>query len=107
MKSHLRLRLAARTLIEWNTPTSSPLYRQVLEKLLEAHPSAQAGGLTIHSSVLKVDKRGIILWYLSETLSDQQYVSSEYAQRTVFTALQRVSISYLTDFALTKASNEK
>ena len=68
MQPHdLRLRLAARTLIEWNTPRTNPQYKRVLDDLLLRHPFAVKVGLTSRSSVLALDDRESVLWYLSES----------------------------------------
>jgi hypothetical protein len=68
--AHLaRLRLAARTLLEWKVPTTARQYQTVLHDLLTAHPHAASWGLRPGSKLFELDENGIILWYLSETLS--------------------------------------
>lgn len=66
-----RLRLAARTLIEWKAPSSSESYKAVLSGLLQYHPVAARWGLKIKSRVFLLDTQGVILWYLSDTLNAQ------------------------------------
>ncbi len=67
---NLKLRLAARTLIEWRTPVASDLYQRVLNDLIAVHPCAMVFGLQASSDVIKADDRGILLFYLSETLNE-------------------------------------
>ncbi len=63
----LRLRLAARSLIEWRTPRQSADYQLVLNRLLSLHPIARSFGLG--ADILDLDDDGAILWYLSEITS--------------------------------------
>ncbi len=63
-----RLRLAARTLLEWKVPTSSRQYQIVLNDLLRVHANAKSWGLQPGNKLFTLDENGVILWYLSETL---------------------------------------
>jgi hypothetical protein len=65
-----RLRLAARTLLEWRTPRSNADYRRVLRDLVAVHPLAAGANLLINEPLLALDDSGTLLWYLSETLDD-------------------------------------
>src|SRR5215203_2851677 len=78
---YLRLRLAARTLIELNTPATSPEYRRVLTDLLSVHPYAASWGLTPDKELLKLDERGAILWYLTETVNATKVPTLEVSPR--------------------------
>src|SRR5258706_12804818 len=74
-----RLRLAARTLIEWKVPVSTEKYQTVLSDLLAIHPYAFDWGLRVNNQVFEIDERGVLLWYLSETLnSDKPMFSSSH-----------------------------
>jgi hypothetical protein len=64
----LKLRLAARALIEWKEPPTSPRYKRVVEELLAIHPFAAHVGFHLDRPFVKLDTRGVVLWYLSETL---------------------------------------
>jgi len=64
-----RLRLAARTLVEWRTAVSSEQYTRIMSALLRYHPNASLYGLNVGSDVLKIDDQGSLLWYLSDTLN--------------------------------------
>jgi hypothetical protein len=66
----LRLRLAARALIEWKEPPTTDRYRQVVEDLLKVHPFAARVGFSLDSPAFRHDTRGLVLWFLSETLDD-------------------------------------
>src|SRR5262249_41621450 len=65
-----RLRLAAKTLVEWRTPTWSPQYREVMQELIGVNKAARGLGLTSSHPLLSIDERGSLLWYLSDTLED-------------------------------------
>lgn len=66
----LKLRLAARALVEWKEPPTSPRYKRVVKELLAVHPFAAQAGFSPDSPAFELDTRGVALWYLSETLDD-------------------------------------
>ena len=66
----LRLRLAARSLIEWKTPRTNPHYKRVLSALLQRHTLAAGMGFTAKSPILSLDDRESVLWYLSESFEE-------------------------------------
>src|SRR6266571_1260662 len=72
LKGLLRLRLAARTLIEWKTPITAAEYQRVLSDLLKTHPKSSSWGLTLDKEFLNLDDRGVVLWYLSETINTEE-----------------------------------
>jgi hypothetical protein len=61
----LRVRLAARTLVEWNAPTDSPDYRMVLLEMLSLCSFCK---FTDIARLLEYDRRGSVLWFLSDSL---------------------------------------
>lgn len=63
-----RLRLAAKTLIEWKTPQTSPDYQRILKDLLETHPLAKKFEIDATHPLIKLDHKAIVLWFLSETM---------------------------------------
>lgn len=67
-----RLRLAARTLLEWRTPSSNPDYKRVLSDLLKDHAGAQLHRLAENADVLLLDEDGSLIWFLSETLQNHE-----------------------------------
>jgi hypothetical protein len=67
-----RLRLAARTLVEWRTPSGNPDYKGVFADLARAHTGAAQYGLAENQDVLRLDDEGSLLWFMSETLQDHQ-----------------------------------
>jgi len=75
----LELRLAARILIELHKRSIPEKYRYVLADLFRVHPSAMKWGLTLNSEILDLDDRGVIFWYISETIyrdvSNQELMS--------------------------------
>jgi hypothetical protein len=66
---HLRLRLASRTLLEWQTPFGTAEYQAILKELLAVHPMAKTWGLNPDQEFLQFDTDGAVLWYLSESLT--------------------------------------
>lgn len=64
----LRLRLAARTLIEWKTPVASPNFKAVLNDIIQSHPYARSYGLSNDSKLFTLAHNRTLLWYLTETL---------------------------------------
>lgn len=64
----LRLRLAARALIEWRTPHTSPLFGNILRDLIRVSAIAKQLQIREDSKVLKYDQQGVILWCLSEAI---------------------------------------
>lgn len=66
----LRLRLAARSLIEWKEPPTTERYRQVVADLLRVHPFAAEAGFRPDAHWVSLDTRGNVLWFLSDTLDD-------------------------------------
>ena len=60
----LRLKLAARTLLEWRTPNASDEYVRVLDALLVEHSVARARGMSSARGVARLDHDGHILTYL-------------------------------------------
>jgi len=99
----VRLRLAARTLIEWKTPQSAQYYQQVLGDLLRFHPQASTWGLTTEKDFLRFDERGIILWFLSDTISDPVLSVASDGDRWWSVFLSENATFLLTNYALTKS----
>jgi hypothetical protein len=77
-KSLNALRLSARTLAEWRTPSSNRSYESVFNDLLSFHPFARTLGIRSKSEVLSLDNDGSILWFLSETLISDYSVVDEF-----------------------------
>ena len=67
----LHLRLAARSLLEWQTPRQSKYYRDVMIDLIGQSAIAKSRGLSESHPILDLDERGSLLWYLSETLTSE------------------------------------
>lgn len=101
-----RLRLAARTLIEWKTPSTTEQYKSVLSDLLKSHPNAARWGLTLNSDVLQVDTEGSVLWYLSDTLdaNDLGYIGNKRTQDEPDFLEQSVK-AFLDDFVFSRKAN--
>lgn len=78
-KSTLKLRLAARTLLEWRTPPSSEEYRLLLQDIFSVHPVTTYFHLTIPDKILASDDHGALLLYLSDTLDNPPII---YPSRT-------------------------
>jgi hypothetical protein len=72
-----RLRLAARTLIEWGAPLSSAKVKSFVRQLINIHPFAADLGVDEESAVMMLDEHGTVLWYLSETLQDSTKIERE------------------------------
>lgn len=72
----MRLRLAARALVEWKMPVPTKQYQLVLSELLINHPEVSSWGLNRFNKIFTIDERGIILWYLSETLNKERVTTS-------------------------------
>jgi uncharacterized integral membrane protein len=106
-ESHLRLRLAARTLIELNTPVTSAEYQRVLTDLLKAHPYAASWGLTPDKELLKLDERGTVLWYLSETMTMKASKPLEDRSAQYVKALEKRSVDGLMDYGVVGDVNER
>jgi hypothetical protein len=82
MSADARLRLAARTLIELRTPQSSEAYLDVLHDLIRRNPLIQENECNLTRRVLPYDNKGVLLWFLSETLSaDKINCTKETADR--------------------------
>ncbi len=62
-----RLRLAAKTLIEWETPVGNPQFRRVVEQLIANNVIAH-NRLTVNAKCLRLDQDRTIIWYLSENI---------------------------------------
>src|SRR5262245_2693942 len=61
----LRLRLAARTMIEWGILPSSPEYGRVLEELIKIFQKSYEGSSRPNIEILRLDSNGTFLWFLS------------------------------------------
>jgi hypothetical protein len=72
----MRLRLAARTLVEWRTPQSSEYYKAIMESLIDSNALAKDFGLTLKHQIISLDERGSLLWYLSDTLEADSLTSA-------------------------------
>src|ERR1044072_5622741 len=70
----VRLRLIARTLIEWQTPPTSPYFVGVLRELIESNLISRNFRLTADHSFLRLDDEGYLLTFLADTLdvNDEQ-----------------------------------
>jgi hypothetical protein len=71
-RTNYELRLSARILLEWRTPPGNPDYQAVLTDLLETHAGAALHGLSKRQEIISLDEDGSLLWFLSETLQDDQ-----------------------------------
>ena len=106
---HLKLRLAARTLIEWKTPITSSEYQRVLANLLNVHPNASLWGFTPNKKFIELDDQGTVLWYLSETMcAEQAKLSVEQSNgkfRGYIEFLRKVSIEGLINYGVSGYTN--
>jgi hypothetical protein len=63
-----KLQLAARILIEWKTPRSSPAYGEVMRDIIRNNEAARELRVLSNEELLRLDENNAILWYLSESL---------------------------------------
>lgn len=87
----LKLRLAARTLLEWKITCTSDVYRLVLRDILKCHPYASTLGLQPSSAVFSIDERGTFLWFLSETLLSDEPQMQRYTSDDVASLVENIS----------------
>jgi len=101
--------LTARTLVEWDTPTTTVEYKNVLNDLLSVHRFAKSFDLTIDKPFLKLDKHGTILWYLSETLDTDKSEELDKLINGVSdkTAWYRRMVEALVDYGTSESTQNK
>src|ERR1700733_15358073 len=64
----LRLRLAAKALLEWRTPRTSEHYQNILGELISKNAIARSRGWKQDNPIMQLDEQGSAMWYLSDTL---------------------------------------
>jgi hypothetical protein len=69
-----RLGLAARALLEWNTPSTSFEYRRTIRSLVDLHPEAIAAKLTTSAPLMLLGDTHPIVEYLARTVSDDDWL---------------------------------
>ena len=65
----LRLRLNARVLLEWKTPSTAREYRTTLDRIIQFSEIARERGFQATHPILDLDRNGAILRFLSEYMT--------------------------------------